>query len=185
MKDVWLAKPLYVPSESVFLAIDLDERASWTPSSYQLLCLVASFESEMGTWRFAVKTVAFRSLSPVAASLDEAVMAPVLFRLLTRRPDSSSELEKSLSLSLFAGGGVAGRFLMLAFPLPPRFLKSATGAASGDAAVVSESMLMNGAVVCSASFVRNSKEFADESQSVCFIRIYGYSCRGFDGESSE
>lgn len=103
MKLVWFANPLYVPSgcPSVLVVFDRAEPSrffadsSSLPSSYQLLCFVASLTLVMGTLRSAVYTVAERSF-PAAdepASLEEAVTTAFFLRRLTRWPDSSSEEE--------------------------------------------------------------------------------------------
>lgn len=144
IKDVWFARPLYVPSgwES-FATVRVDPRrlfadnASFEPSSYQLLCLVASLTLVMRMLRSAAWTVADRSLLPVTLFFDEAVTVAIFLRRLMRCPASSSEDEKSLS-SLSAGGGVAGRLRRFAFPFAPLFLKRATGAAgpSFESAIV-------------------------------------------------
>lgn len=136
INDVWFARPLYVPSGGASLeALEeprrfFAESASFAFSSYQLLCLVASLLSAMGTLLSAVKAGASSSRLLGAAPLAAAVTTAVFLRRLTLCPASSSEEEKSLplSLSFAAGGGVAGRLRRFALPFAPRFLKRATGA---------------------------------------------------------
>lgn len=116
-----------MPSGRVVPSRFFEERASVACSSYQLLDLVASLEDLMEELRSAVYLDAVRSVLDVVLSLDEAVTTPVFFlRLLTLRPDSSSEEVKSPESESEAGGGLAARFLKLDLPLP-RFLKIATG----------------------------------------------------------
>lgn len=105
MKDVWFARPLYVPSGAPpcvpeFRADEpksfLTDRASAAFSSYQLLCLVASLAEVMGMLRFAVYAEAVSSFSDeprLAAAFDDAVTTAFFLRRFTRWPDSSSDDE--------------------------------------------------------------------------------------------
>lgn len=90
--------------------------AFFTPSSYQLLCFVASFVLATEPLRSAVKTVAERSLSEDLLFVDEAVTAPVFFFLRLILWPASSPEESSLDDTV----GVGGLSLML--PLAFAFL---------------------------------------------------------------
>jgi hypothetical protein len=85
-----------------------------------------------------VYTVAVRSDVETVLVADEAVTAPVFFflRFILRLESSSEEEYAEESLSLLAGGGVAGRFRKLDLDFTERFLKSATGSADGAIASV-------------------------------------------------